>query len=70
MPDGRRTQCSTKTADKKEARRIANKFEAAAQDGRAGKLTEVQARKVIADTFCLSNKGLLPSSSIKDYFSS
>lgn len=68
LPDGRRTQRSTKTADKKEAQRIANKFEDAAEVGRDNKLTENQARKVISDIFHISNKDFLPSSSIKDYF--
>lgn len=67
MPDGRRTQRSTKSADRREAQRIANKFEDAAEDGAQGRFTEVQARKVIADIFAISNKGQLPSSSIKDF---
>ncbi len=70
LPDGRRTQRSTRTADRKEAQRIANKYEDAAGEGRAGRFTEIQARKVIADIFCISNKHLLPSSSIKDCLSS
>ena len=42
LPDGRRTQQSTKSSDRKEAQRIANKFEDAADEGRTGKLIEGQ----------------------------
>jgi integrase len=67
LPDGRRTQRSTKTVDRREAQRIANKFEDASQAGADGRLTEVQARKVIADIFAISNKDNLPGSTIKDF---
>ena len=67
LPDGRRTQRSTKTVDRQEAKRIANKFEDASDDGAEGRLTEVQARKVIADIFAISNRNTLPSSTIKDF---
>ncbi len=70
MPDGRRTQRSTKSTDRKEAQRIANKYEDAAETGRERKLTETQARKVIADIYSISNKDTLPNSSIKDYLES
>lgn len=70
LPDGRRTQRSTKTPDRQEAKRIANKFEDASEDGAEGRLTEVQARKVIADIFAISNRNSLPSSTIKDFMNS
>jgi integrase len=70
LPDGRRTQRSTKTADRQEAKRIANKFEDASEDGAEGRLTEVQARKVIADIFAISNRNNLPSSTIRDFMNS
>ncbi|NBV21450.1 MAG: hypothetical protein EBS05_05940 [Proteobacteria bacterium] len=70
LPDGRRTQQSTKCTDRKEAQRVANKFEDAAETGRGRTLTEAQARKVIAEIFSISNKDILPSSSIKDYLES
>jgi integrase len=70
LPDGRRTQRSTKTTDRQEAKRIANKFEDASEDGAEGRLTELQARKVIADIFAISNKNKLPSSTIKDLMAS
>ncbi|MEI8040196.1 MAG: tyrosine-type recombinase/integrase [Verrucomicrobiota bacterium] len=70
LPDGRRTQRSTKTANRQEAKRIANKFEDASEDGTEGRLTEVQARKVIADIFAIANKNSLPSSTIRDFMTS
>lgn len=70
LPDGRRTQRSTGTTDKREAQRIANQFDDAARDARAGKLTEVRARKTIADIFALANSDALPSSTTKDFFES
>lgn len=70
LPNGRRVQRSTKSKDRGEAQRIANKYEDASKDGAAGRLTEVQARKVIADIFTISNKNTLPSASIKDFLES
>ena len=70
LPDGRRTTRSTGTSDKKEAQRIANHFEDAANVGKVKKLTESRARKTIADIFAMSNQGELASSSIKDYLQS
>lgn len=67
LPDGTRTTRSTKTTDRREAQRIANQFEDAAKDGGSGRLTELQARKVIADIFAIANKDALPSSTVKDY---
>ena len=49
------------------AQRIADQFEDATREARAGRLTELQARKVIADIFSLANKDTLQSSTIKDY---
>lgn len=70
LPDGRRTTRSTGTSDKKEAQRIANHFEDAANQGKAKKLTESRARKTIADIFAMANQESLPSSSIREYLSS
>ena len=52
---------------KRLAQRIATQFEDAAREARAGRLTELQARKVIADIFSLANNDALQSSTIKDY---
>ena len=70
LPDGVRTNRSTGTTDKREAQRIANEFEDAAQEARAGRLTESRARKTIADIFAIGNKDALPSASVKDYLES
>ena len=68
LPDGRQTNRSTGTKDKREAQRIANSFEDAAKAGGEGRLTEHRARKTIADIFAIANRDQLPGSSIKDYF--
>jgi integrase len=70
LPDGTRTNRSTGTADKRQAQRIANDFEDAADEARAGRLTEARARKTIADIFAIGNKDALPSSNVKDYLES
>ena len=70
LPDGTRTNRSTGTADKRQAQRIANDFEDAADEAKAGRLTEARARKTIADIFAIGNKDALPSSSVKDYLES
>jgi integrase len=68
LPDGRRTQRSTGTPDKREAQRIANSFEDASREGRRGRFTEFQARKVIAEIYAISNRDQLASSTIEDFF--
>jgi integrase len=50
-PDGRRLKKSTKTTDQTLARKLADEWEQLAKAGRAGRLTESQCRKVIADTY-------------------
>ena len=70
LPDGSRTQRSTKSTDRREAQRIANKFEDGAKDARAGRFIESQARKVIADIFAIGNRDQLPTSTVKDFFDS
>jgi integrase len=69
LPDGRRTTRSTGTINKKEAQRVANHFEDAANEGKARRLTESRARKTIADIFALANPDTLASSSISDFLS-
>ena len=55
LPDGRPTQRSTKQTDATKARKIADQFEKAAQAGKIARLTELQARKVMADIYAISN---------------
>jgi len=68
LPDGRRTQRSTGTTDKRSALKIADKFDDATRQARAGKLTESRARKTIADIYALANADTLPSSKINVFF--
>lgn len=70
LPDGSRTNRSTGTTDKRQAQRVANEIEDAAEEARAGRLTETRARKTIADIFAIGNKDTLPSASVKDYLES
>jgi len=67
LPDGTRTNRSTGTTNKKEAQRIANKYEDAANDGKAGRFTKSRARKTIADIYALTNADQLASSTIEDF---
>jgi integrase len=67
LPDGRRTQRSTGSSDKKIAQRIANEFEDAGKEAAKGRYIESRARKTIADIFALGNREALPSSTIKAY---
>jgi len=48
LPDGRRTNRSTGTTDRHEAKRIANKFEDASNEAKQGRLVELRARQTIA----------------------
>ena len=61
LPDGRRTQRSTGTPDKRKA--LTLKYEDAARDAAAGHFIESRARKVIADIYALANTEVLPNSS-------
>jgi integrase len=70
LPDGRKTNRSTGTTNKKEALLIALKFEEAANMGQQGTLVERRARKTIADIFAIANKTALETSSIKTYLQS
>jgi integrase len=54
-------------ASKRLAERIAQQFEDASREARAGRLTEFQARKVISEIYAIANKDSLQSSSIKDF---
>lgn len=63
LPDGTRTQRSTKTTDRRAAMKIAFQFEQASNDH----LTESQARKVIADIYRNHSGRRLESASVKDY---
>ena len=63
LPDGRRTQRSTGTPDKRKALGLALKYEDAAREAGAGRFIEARARRVIADIYALANAEVLPNSS-------
>jgi integrase len=67
LPDGRRTQRSTGTNDKRKALTIALKYEDAARDAGAGRFIESRARKVIADIYAMANVETLPSSTCRAF---
>jgi integrase len=67
LSDGRRTQRSTGTTNKKKAERIANKYEDAANEAAEGRFIESRARKTIAEIYALGNQDALPNSTIKAY---
>lgn len=62
LPDGRRTQRSTGTSDKRKALCIALKYEDAARAAAQGRFIESRARKAIADIYALANAEALPNS--------
>jgi integrase len=67
LPDGRRTQRSTGTDDKRKALTIAIKYEDAAREAGAGRFIESRARKVIADIYTLANTEVLPNSNTRAF---
>jgi hypothetical protein len=67
LSDGRRTQRSTGTEDKRKAMTIAIKYEDAAREAGAGRFIESRARKVIADIYTLANTEVLPDANTRGY---
>lgn len=63
LPDGTRTQRSTKTTDRRTAQRLANEFEEASRVP----LTESQARRVISDIHKMLSGRALESRSVRAY---
>lgn len=66
--DGGRKFKSTKERGRKEALRICVQWEVAAQKGRAGTLTAVQARKVLAEIVAISSGESLSEFSVEGWF--
>ena len=64
--NGTRAQRSTKETDRKNAQKLADRFEEAAR----GRVTARQAQRVICEIFRRVNGSSLPSTSIRDYFES
>lgn len=70
LPNGKRTQRSTKTKNRQEALRIAFQMEDTAKEARKGRFTEKQARKVAADIYEIANDTPLPSNTTRSYLTS
>src|SRR5262249_13834498 len=66
LPDGRRVQRSTKQTNRREAQKLADEFESAAN----GRITARQAQRVISDIYRRVTGEALPSSTVRDYFDS
>lgn len=67
LPDGRRTNRSTGTTDKRKAARIANSFEDASREAAEGRFTEARARKTIADIYGMANADRMQSATVGDF---
>lgn len=61
LPDGRRTQKSTKQSDRRRALAVAMAFEKAAKLGAEKRLGEAQARRVLSEIYETVNNAPLPS---------
>jgi integrase len=68
LQNGTRTNRSTGTNNRREAERIANKFEDALQEAKRGRFIDARARKTIADIYAIGSGEDLGSSSAKDFF--
>ena len=68
--DGRRSFKSTKQTNRTEAMRLCLEWADAAKDGRAGRLTEGQVRRVMADIFTRANKETMPTGTVREWLNS
>ena len=67
MPDGSRAFRSTKKRERRAAMEICLEWERAAKLGREGRLSENQARQVVADIFTRANAAAMPSGTVKEF---
>src|SRR5262245_54228731 len=67
LPDGRRTNRSTKTSDRRVAQRLADEFQTAANKAREGRLVEAQARKVLNDILDLMGEERLNNETVESF---
>ncbi len=67
--DGRRSFKSTKTTNRQEAQRLCLEWADTAKDGRKGRLTEGQVRKVMADIFTRATRETLPAGTVRECLS-
>jgi integrase len=69
LPDGRRTNRSTKQTDRKKAQDVARTIEKAAQKARAGELTQVAVRKLLGDVLESVGQSPFVSETPRSFFS-
>jgi hypothetical protein len=67
--NGRRTNRSTKTSDRRLANRLADEWQAAANKAREGHLVETQARKILNDILSHIGQEPLRSETVESFFS-
>jgi integrase len=67
-PDGRVRQVSTKETERRRAQKIADRYETASNVGRTGFLVERQARKIVSEIYEISNREVLASDSVAQFF--
>ena len=67
LPDGRRTNRSTGTSEKRKALTIALKYEDAAREAVTGRFVESRARKAIADIYAIANTDNLPGATVQGF---
>ena len=70
LPDGRRTVRSTKCRDKRKALQMAFEFQKATDKAKDGRLSDRQARQVIADIYAIANKEILPHATLREHLNS
>jgi integrase len=68
LPDGKRTNRSTKTANRKLAQRLANEWQTAAAKAREGAFVEAQARKVLNEILSHVGQDSLPHETAESFF--
>jgi hypothetical protein len=68
LGNGKRKSCSTKQTSEKEARRIADEWEKAAEQAARGELSEAQSRKVLDSIRKAYGGGALAQKSVEQLF--
>lgn len=67
LPDGRRTNRSTKTSDRRWAQRLADEWQTAATKARKGHFVEAQARAVLNDILARVGQALMPNDTVDSF---
>jgi integrase len=68
LPDGRRTNRSTKTSDRRLAQRLADEWQAASTKAREGVFVEAQARRILNDILAQIGQEPLRNESAESFF--